>query len=130
MQGIYSVQIEKYAEGHFIKSFAKKYNNHWDVTLKAVVLLLERIDLLLQTTKAEIISDKEGVKIIKVEFTIAKSRESAKSSGNRCVVAWHKQDQSIFVLLVYGKTDVKGGHETVWWKSLVKENYPKYKDIV
>ncbi len=49
MQGNYSVKIEDFAQKHFIKGFEKKYNNHWDVTLKAIIFGLERIDALLQT---------------------------------------------------------------------------------
>jgi|SRR3989344_1082768 len=128
MQGNYSVRIEKYAERHFINSFEKKYLGHWDFTIKAIVFALERIDSLLQTDKAEIISDRDGIKIIKTKFTVAKSGESAKASGNRCIVAWHKDKQFVSVLLVYGKTDLSGHNETAEWKKLVIENYPEYKD--
>ncbi|MFA6536309.1 MAG: hypothetical protein WCT25_02655 [Candidatus Paceibacterota bacterium] len=128
MQGNYSVRIEKYAERHFISSFAKKYNQHWDVTLRAIVFSLEHIDSLLLTDKAETISDVDGVKIIKMKFTVAKSGESAKSSGNRCIVAWHKDKQFVSVLLVYGKTDLSGHNETAEWKMLIRENYPEYKE--
>ncbi len=128
MQGNYSVRIEKYAERHFIKSFEKKHISHWEPTLKAIVFFLERIDSLLQTDKAEIISDRDGIKIIKTKFTVAKSGESAKASGNRCIVAWHKEKQFVSVLLVYGKTDLSGHNETAEWKKLVIENYPEYKE--
>ena len=128
MQGNYSVRIEKYAESHFIKSFEKKHISHWEPTLKAIVFSLERIDSLLQTDKAEIISDRDGIKIIKTKFTVAKSGESAKASGNRCIVAWHKEKQFVAVLLVYGKTDLSGHNETAEWKKLVVENYPEYKE--
>jgi len=128
MQGNYSVRIEKYAERHFIHSFQKKYISHWEPTLRAVVFSLERIDSLLQTDKAEIISDRDGIKIIKTKFTVAKSGESAKASGNRCIVAWHKEKQFVSVLLVYGKTDLSGHNETAEWKKQVIENYPEYRE--
>ncbi len=128
MQGNYSVRIEKYAERHFIKTFEKKYISHWELTLRAIVFALERIDSLLQTDKAEIISDIDGIKIIKTKFTIVKSGESAKASGNRCIVAWHKEKQFVSVLLVYGKTDLSGHNETAEWKALIRENYQEYKE--
>ena len=130
MEGNYSVQIEDFAERHFIKSFKKKYNNHWDITLRAIVFELERIDNLLLTNKADIIVDGEDVKIIKTEFKIAGSNESAKTSGNRCIVAWRKEDGCVFILLVYGKTDLSSGNkETDEWKRIIKDNYSEYKHL-
>lgn len=130
MEGNYSVQIEDFAERHFIKSFKKKYNNHWDVTLRAIVFELERIDNLLLTTKADTIVDREDVKIIKTEFKIAGSKESAKTSGNRCIVAWKEKDRCVSVLLVYGKTDLSSGNkETDEWKRMIRDNYPEYRDL-
>ena len=126
MQSNYSVRIETYAERHFIKTFERKYKNNWDVTLKALIFQLEHIDSLLMTDKAEVIRDKGEVKIIKTKFKIAKSAESANSSGNRCVIAWHPKDRSVSILLVYGKTDLSGHNETVEWQTLIKENYPEY----
>jgi hypothetical protein len=50
---LYSVHIRAYAERHFIKTFEKKYPKAWDITLKAIFALLERVDEFLFTTKAE-----------------------------------------------------------------------------
>lgn len=127
MKGNYSVQIEDFAERHFIKRFRKKYNNQWDITLRAIILELERIDNLLLTNKANIIIDSD-IKIIKTEFKIAGSKESAKTSGNRCIAAWHKNDNFVSILLVYGKTDLSSGNkETDEWKRIIKYYYPQYK---
>ena len=127
MQGNYSVRIESFAESHFIKSFQKKHKKHWDVTLISIIKALEHIDNLLLTSRAETIHDVDGVKIIKVEFTVSGTREAAKKSGNRCIVAWHKDEGFVSVLLVYSKTDIGSDNETVKWEALVKENYPEYK---
>ena len=133
MQGNYSVQIEKFAERHFIKSFEKKYRSHWDVTLRAITAELERIDMLLLTDKAETICDSGakvgGVKIVKTKFRVFGTKESAKTSGNRCIVAWCQEKQSVSVLLVYGKTDFSGHNETAEWQRIVKDNYPEYKHL-
>lgn len=126
MQGNYSVIIEDFAERHFIKNFKKKYNNFWDVTLRAIVAEFERIDMLLQTEKAETISCVGSVKIIKTEFKIAGTKESAKTSGNRCIIAVDEKLKKVSVLLVYTKADVKGAIETVWWKKLVSDTYIDY----
>jgi hypothetical protein len=123
MQGNFLVQIEEFAERHFIKSFEKKYKKFWDVTLRAIVAELQRIDALLLTDRAETICDVEEVKIIKTKFKVAGTKESAKTSGNRCIVAWIPSKQLVRVLLVYTKTDLGGGNETAKWKGLVKDNY-------
>ncbi|MCR4279690.1 MAG: hypothetical protein NUV78_03070 [Candidatus Zambryskibacteria bacterium] len=129
MQSNYSVQIEEFAERHFIKSFEKKYKSHWDITLRAITAQLERIDALLLTDKAEIICDIDGIRIVKTKFRIVKTKESAKSSGNRCIVAWHHEKQFVSVLLVYSKTDLSGHNETAEWQRIVKESYPQYRGL-
>jgi len=129
MPGNFSVNIEHFAEKHFVKSFEKKHQSHWESTWRAVVAELERVDRLLQTDKAETICDRDGTKIIKTKFKIAGSRESAKTSGNRCIVAWHLDKRSVSVLLVYNKTDLAGGNETARWKKIIKDNYPPYAGI-
>ncbi|MBK5215610.1 MAG: hypothetical protein JJE53_02270 [Candidatus Pacebacteria bacterium] len=130
MESNYSVQIEAFAEKHFIKNFKKKYNSSWDVTLRAIFFQLEHIDNFLQTDKAITIIDSGEVKIIKTEFKIAGSKESAKTSGNRCIVAWHIKDRFVSILLVYSKTDLTSGNkETEEWKKIIKDNYSNYKDL-
>src|SRR5258708_7640182 len=110
-----SVEIGSFAERHFIKSFRKKYKINWDFTLRAIVAEFERIDTLLLTDKAETICDADDIKIIKTKFKIARSKESAKTSGNRCIVAWHDGQRRVVILLVYSKTDLSGRNETAEW---------------
>ena len=124
------VHIEKFAESHFIKNFQKKYKSHWDFTLRAITSEFERIDNLLLTDRAETISDLGTIKIIKTKFRVSGTKESAKTSGNRCIVAWNSDKQSVFVLLVYDKTDLSGSHETAEWKKIIKDNYSAYKNIL
>ncbi len=126
MQSNYTVQVEDFAQRHFIKTFEKKYKLHWDITLRAIMAELERIDMLLLSDRAETVCDGGSVKIIKTKFKVVKSKESATTSGNRCIVAWHKDEQFVTILLVYSKTDLSGGKETTEWKNIVKENYPEY----
>jgi len=129
MQSNYSVQIEKYAEKHYIKSFEKKYKGHWDVTLRAITAELERIDMLINTSRAETMCDVGGVKIVKTEFRVSGTKESAKTSGNRCIVAWNQEKGFVSVLLVYSKTDIRRYNETAEWQRVVRENYPEYKNL-
>ncbi len=64
------------------------------------------------------------------KFKVAGTKESAKTSGNRCIVAWVPAKQSVDVLLVYAKTDLGGGSETAKWSGLVRENYAEYADLL
>ncbi len=126
----YAVVIEEFAERHFIKSFRKKYKTAWDITERAIVAELERVDNLLLTDRAETITSAGEVMIIKTSFRIANSKESAKTSGNRCIVVLNKKTAAVHVLLVYAKTDFHGTNETVWWKCMVRDNYPRYKEMI
>jgi len=130
MLGNFSVQIEDFTQRHFINSFEKKYKCKWDLTLSAVVAELEHIDNLLLTSRAETVTDSGNIKIVKTQFRVADTKESAKTSGNRCIVAWDIEKQVVSVLLVYGKTDFCGKKETAEWKRLVRENYAQYTGIV
>lgn len=130
MSGIFSVQIGHFAERHFIKGFEKKYKALWNVTLVAITAELARIDSLLATDRAEIICDAGNVKIIKTKFKVARSKESAKTSGNRCIVVWDLDVRIVTILLIYGKTDLSGHNETNEWKRLINENYPEYRHMV
>lgn len=125
-----TVKIEKFAENHFIDGFARKHKDHWEVTLDAVKESLGRIEMLLITSKATMVCEANNVQIIKVEFRVDGTKESAKTSGNRCIVAWHKEEQKVCVLLVYGKTDIPTRRETAAWTKLVKSNYPQYDEML
>ncbi len=125
----YVVQIEQFAERHFIKSFKKKYMGAWDLTLTAIIEELKNFDKLLLKSIAETISDDGDVRICKTEFKIANRQESRHGSGNRCIVAVHRDANKVCILLVYGKTDLRGRNETEGWKNMIRENYPEYKGL-
>ena len=129
MPGNYSVQIEDFAVRHFIKSFEKKYKDKWELTLQYVMEEFARIDNLLLTDRAETITDMGDIKIIKTKFRVVGTNESAKASGNRCIVAWCISKKLVSILLVYGKTDLSGKNETAEWKALVKDNYKEYSHL-
>lgn len=122
----YSVIIQPYAERHYLKNFRKKYKGAWDITWRAICEELQRFDSLLETSIAEEITKTANVIIAKTEFRVAGTNESRKSSGNRCIVAVHRDTNSINVLLVYHKNDLGNGNETAKWKQVVRENYSDY----
>ena len=130
MENYFSVTIEEFAERHFIKTFLKKYKNNWLLTFAAVKGELKRIDTFIKSTdKAETIVDAGNIKIVKTKFRVVGTKESAKSSGNRCIVALDIEKREVSVLLVYGKTDLSGKNETSEWKNIIKNNYYSYKDL-
>ena len=126
----YPVIFESFTDRHFIKTFAKKYKGAWDLTLKIITEEFSQIDLLFLKNTAETIVDLENLKICKTEFKIAGTQESRHGSGNRCIVAIHKDANKVCVLLVYNKNDLGGGNETANWKNVVKENYSEYSDVL
>jgi len=125
----YTVIFKPFTKRHFIKSFEKKYRGIWDITLGVITEEFERIDLLFLKNTAKTIVDSKEIKICKTEFKIAGTKESRHSSGNRCIIAIHKNTCTVNVLVVYHKNDLAGNDETTSWKNLVKENYPDYSNI-
>ena len=125
----YQVIFSDFAQRHFIKNFAKKYKNTWDFTFRSLQIEFEQIDFLFQKSVAETIIDTEKIKICKTEFKIAGSNQSRHGSGNRCIVAIHKDTSTVNVLLVYHKNDLSGGNETAKWKQIIKDNYSEYCDL-
>src|SRR3989338_6139915 len=126
----YEVVFETFAERHFIKTFFRKYKGVWNTTLSFLRGELQFFDVLFAKSIAETIVDAGDVKVCKTEFKIAGTPESRHGSGNRCIVAVHKSARKVCVLLVYGKTDIRGGNETAGWKALVRGNYPEYANIL
>lgn len=121
--------VEHFAERHFIKNFKKKYKKAWDTTQQAVIEELRRIDSLFDTSIANVIVETENIKIVKIEFRVAGTKQSRRSSGNRCIAAVHEDISMVYVLLVYHKNDLGSGNETTKWKQLIKENYEQYKGL-
>lgn len=123
----YSIIIRQFAERHYLKNFSKKYKGSWVITWRAVCEELQRFESLLTTSIAEVIVHNGNIRIAKIEFRVAGTRESRHSSGNRCIIAVHGDTNLINVLLVYHKNDLGNGNETARWKQVIKNNYPDYR---
>jgi len=127
----YRVIFESFTERHFIRTFSKKYKGAWELTLEALTEEFEKIDILFLKSIAEYITDKRaGIVICKTEFKIASTQESRHGSGNRCIIAIHKDTCTVHVLLVYHKSDLSGHNETAEWKRIICNNYPEYAAIL
>lgn len=131
MSTSYVVCVAPFAHRYYIRTFAKKYRKAWDFTLSALIREFQSFDVILEKSIAEEITDKNAeVVICKAEFKISGTQESRHGSGNRCIVAKHKNTNKICVLLVYHENDLGGGNETTNWKNVIKENYPEYRNLL
>lgn len=131
----YSIFIEKFAESHFCRSFEKKCRGkQWEITIKAIKEMLIRYDNLAPnhkstTSKLDVICPCGEYMIIKLDFSIAGSNVSAKSSGNRIVAAVDSKQKVIRILLVYSKNDICQPNETSKWRNMVAENYDEFNGL-
>ena len=118
----YIVSFNQYTERHYIKDIEKKYKNAWLLTLDAIENECRRIDNLIgENNHLEIIINYESIKIIKMDFKIAGTKESRKSSGHRCILAMDDKNKKVEILLIYHKSNIIG-KETAWWKEKIRKN--------
>jgi len=126
---LYSVEIGEFANRYFIKTFRKKHKAWWDKTEISITEVCKRIDKALKLQRADEIKRNEPFILTKLDFAIAGTRVSPKSSGNRCILHVDTETHSVLILLAYSKNDITGQNETNWWKQLVKDNYPEIAEI-
>jgi hypothetical protein len=125
----YKVLFEHFTARHFIKNFSKKYKGAWETTLYFLTEEFKFFDVLFDKNIAETIVNAKDIQICKTEFKIAGSNTSRHGSGNRCIVALHKDTNTVCVLLVYHKNDLSGRNETAEWKNMIKNAYPQYRGL-
>jgi len=129
MYSKFLVVVEKYAERHYIKRFAKKYKKSWDVTREAIEALCAEPFTAIEHGKLETMTDAGDVLLCKLTFAISGTQRSPKRSGNRAIVAVHKTEKISRILLVYHKNDLGKGNETQAWKKIIRNYYSEYKNI-
>lgn len=126
----YVPHLEHFAERHFVNGFARKYKGAWEATWTGLLAEFKNFSVLVEKSKATTISDAGNLKLFKVDFRVHGTEESRRGSGNRYIVVLHEDTREARILLVYCKTDVRGARETDWWKSLIREHYPQYRQLV
>ena len=67
----YIVKIEEFANSHYIKNFSKKYKNFWDITIKGILLELERFEEFVKTDHLDLICISNNISIFKAYFRVA-----------------------------------------------------------
>lgn len=127
----YAVLFSKFTERHFTKSFLKKYKEKgWRVTQDAIEAVCANPERAIERKKLETIVDAGDVLICKLNFAVAGTRRSPKASGNRAIVAVHKQEKISRILLIYHKSDLGKGNETQKWKKLIRLHFSEYKEVL
>lgn len=121
----YKVIFEDYTKRHFIKNFEKKYKSQWDKTLDDIIFVCEHIENMLSTKRADLISEADNCRLVKLDFAIFGLKISPKSSGNRCILFLDDDMGIVKVLLVYSKNDISTNNETQAWKNIIKTQYPE-----
>ena len=108
---LFAVNFSDYAKRHYLKRFEKEYNGkQWDVTVESIFQDLARIKTsdsdLQKTQQVDELWHKDNYWIFKYDFRVAQTKESTKSSGNRCVAFLDNSANKIIILIIYGKGDL------------------------
>jgi hypothetical protein len=119
----YRVQFEPFTERHYIKRFQKEYKDKWVATERTIIAICERIDNMLQYSRADLISISGCYKLVKLDFAVEGTRMSPKASGNRCILLVDEDTRVVKILLVYSKNEIPSPNETQRWKSIIKDEY-------
>ena len=108
------VEITNFAKRKFLDSFLKEDKRVFPKMWFAFELMLKKPEKLLQRSHNDIIHDNGDIAICKCYFK-SELKKSAKSSESRAIIAWHREEATVRVLLVYKKKHIKGkgSHETV-----------------
>ncbi len=85
--------------------------------------MCRRIDRVLEFARADLIASIGSYKLVKLDFAVAGTRTSPKSSGNRCILYVDEETRRVEVLVAYSKNEIGPPNETSKWKQLVKAQY-------
>ena len=132
---IFGVYFSKYAIGHYLKNFKKKYKGkQWDFTELSIKQDLSRLSMKNNTTQTSAQIDElkynNNRYLAKYDFKIAATKESTKGSGNRCILYIDNNIKKIDILLIYNKTDLpKNSSENDFIYGTIKKEYPDISSI-
>jgi len=133
---LFTVKFSDYAKNHYLKRFEKDYRGkQWDVTVESISQDLARIKTsasdLQRTQQADELWHKDSYWIIKYDFRVAQTRESTKSSGNRCIVFLDNAMNRIEILIIYGKGDLpKNTREQAFIEQTLTEEFRDHMSMV
>ena len=123
------VGFSEYSKRHFLKRFEKDYKGKsWNATVSSILEDLRRIKFpgkdLQRRQKVDELWHKDNFWIFKYDFKIAGTKQSTKTSGNRCVVFLDAKNNRAEILLIYNKTDLpKNCGEQQWLEQTLRSKF-------
>ena len=133
---LFIVEFSDYAKRHYLKRFEKEYKGkQWDITVESITQDLARIKTsnsdLQKTQQVDELWHKENYWVIKYDFRVAQTKESTKSSGNRCIVFLDNATNNITILIIYGKGDLpKNIGEQAFVEQTLDKEFQDYMSLV
>ena len=125
---LFTVKFSDYAVNHYMKRFEKDYRGkQWDITVESISQDLARIKTsdsdLQRTQQVDELWHKDSYWILKYDFRVAQTKESTKSSGNRCVAFLDNAASKIEILVIFSKSDLpkNTGEQSFIEQTLIKE---------
>ena len=108
---LFTVRFSDYAKRHYLKRFAGDYKGRqWEITVESIFQDMSRIKTsdsdLQKTQQVDELWHKDDYWVFKYDFRIAQTKESTKSSGNRCIAFLDNKVNLIVILIIYGKGDL------------------------
>jgi len=116
----------------YAKTFQKKHHNRWVVTSDSLEQLCKRVNTVYDLELCDQIKIIGSKRLLKIDFALAKSGESPKSSGCRMIAVSDDDEFTVHMLIVYCKSDIEhiNNNETLAWKALLSDLYPEFRDLV
>jgi len=133
---LFTVEFSNYAKRHYLKTFEKEYKGkQWDITVDSIIQDMARFKTrdsdLQKTQQVDELWQKGSYWVFKYDFRVAQTKESTKSSGNRCVAFLDNVANRIMILIIYGKGDLpKNSGEEVFIEQTLNKEFPDYMRLV
>jgi hypothetical protein len=126
------VKFSDYAKLHYLKRFEKDYKGkQWEITVESIFQDMARIKTydsdLQKKQQVDELWQKDNYWIFKYDFRVAQTKESTKSSGNRCIAFLDNANDKIIILIIYGKGDLPMNvGEQAFVEQTLSENFQDY----
>ena len=130
---LFSVKFAPYAKNHYLKRFEKDYRGkQWEITVESIEQDMSRIKTsdsdLQKKQQVDELWHKDSYWIFKYDFRVAQTKESTKSSGNRCIAFLNNKLEKIDILIIYGKGDLP---KNVGEQAFIEQTLDKeFRDIM
>ena len=133
---LFTVEFSNYSKSHYLKKIEKEYKGkQWNITVESIIQDLARLKTsnsdLQKTQQVDELWHKDNYWIFKYDFRVAQTKESTKSSGNRCVAFLDNEENKTIILLIYGKDDLpKNIGEQVFIEQTLDKEFRDYMSLV